>query len=340
MVRLKDIAARGGVSVTTVSKALRGASDIALRTRTRLHLLAQQMGYVPDSMAQGLRNRTTKLLGLVLSSVANPIFAGTVAAIEEQAHELGYDLILAHNLNRPEREEACIRRLLSRRVDGLFIFPVYRLAPAAAIYQDLARRGIPVVVVGHRAPFCADFHSVETDDLNGSALLTRHLLELGHKRIAYLCGPASAPWSQERLEGYRRALREAEVEWDDRLLFNAGATLEEGEKAALQILHEAPSITAVQSACDLSAIGAAHVFLNQGLRIPQDLSVAGFGNLLVSEHFRVALTTAREPKLRLGAAAMEMMQELLRGGQPEARRLPPEIILRASTGPPKRPAHP
>ena len=269
MVRLKDIAARGGVSVTTVSKALRGTSDIAAQTKARLQLLAQQMGYVPDSMAQGLRSRTTKLLGMVLSSVANPIFAGTVAAIEERAHELGYDLILAHNLNMPEREEACIRRLLSRRVDGLLIFPVYRLAPVSAIYQDLARRGTPTVIVGHRAPFCASFHNVETDDLHGSALVTRHLLELGHKRIAYLCGPASAPWSQERLEGYRRALREAEVEWDDRLLFNAGSTLEEGEKAALQILHEAPSITAVQSASDLSAIGAAHVFLNQGLRIPQ-----------------------------------------------------------------------
>jgi LacI family transcriptional regulator len=289
-------------------------------------------------MAQGLRNRTTKLLGLVVSSVANPIFAGTVAAIEERAHELGYDLLLTHTLNMPDREEACIRRLLSRRVDGLFIFPVYRLAPAAAIYQDMARRRIPAVILGHRAPFCADFHNVETDDVRGSALLTGHLLELGHKRIAYLCGPASAPWAQERLEGYRRALREAEVEWDDRLLFNAGSTIEEGEQAALQILHEAPSITAVQSACDLSAIGAAHVFLNQGLHIPKDLSVAGFGNLLLSEHFRVALTTVREPKFRLGAAAMEMMQELLRGGQPEAGRLPSEIVLRASTGPPKRPA--
>ena len=335
MVRLKDIAARGGVSVMTVSKALRGSGDIAAVTKARIRLLADQLGYVPDSMAQGLRNRTTKLLGLVLSSVANPIFARTVSAIEERAHELGYDLILAHNLNLPEREEVCIRRLLSRRVDGLFIFPVYRLSPAAGIYDDLAQRRVPVVIMGHRAPFCANFHNVETDDLQGSALITRHLLELGHRKIAFLCGPSSAPWAQERLEGYRRALREAQVEIDDRLLFNAGNTIEDGEKAALQILHEGPSITAVQSASDLSAIGAANVFLNQGILIPKDLSVAGFGNILVSEHYRVPLTTVRQPKLRLGVAAMEMMQKLLRGEQPEPRRLPAEIILRASTGPPK-----
>ncbi|MGA2555147.1 MAG: LacI family DNA-binding transcriptional regulator [Verrucomicrobiota bacterium] len=340
MVRLKDIAARGGVCVMTVSKALRGAPDVAEPTRARLRLLAQQMGYVPDFMAQSLRNRTTRLLGLVLSSVANPILARTVSAIQDRAHELGYDLLLMHDLNIAEREEACVRRLLSRRVDGLFLFPVYRLAPTAAIYEDLARRRMPVVILGHRAPFCSSFPNVETDDLQGSSLLTRHLLELGHKKIAFLCGPTSAPWAQERLEGYRRALREAAVEWDDALLFNAGATLEEGEKAALQILREAPSVTAVQSASDLSAMGAARAFLNHGLQIPKDLSVAGFGDIFMSELFRVPLTTVHQPKLRLGAAAMEIMQKLLRGEPAEARRLPAEIILRASTGPPKRPAQP
>ncbi len=338
MIRLKDIAAQGGVCVMTVSKALRGTSDVAAPTRTRLRALAQQMGYVPDFMAQSMRNRTTKLLGLVLPTVANPIVGRTVSAIEERAHELGYDLILMHHQNLVEREEACLRRLLSRRADGLFIFPVYRMAPASAIYEDLARRGTPVVILGQRAPFCANFHNVETDDVRGSALITGHLLEFGHRKIAFLCGPTSAPWAQERLEGYRRALREAKVEWDDGLLFNAGATLEEGEKAALQILQEAPSVTAVQAASDLSAMGAAKVFLNQGLQIPKDLSVAGFGNILMSEYFRVPLTTVHQPKSRLGVAAMEMMQKLLRGEPAEARRLPAEIILRASTGPPKRPA--
>ena len=187
-------------------------------------------------------------------------------------------------------------------------------------------------------PSAPIFHNVETDDLQGSALLTRHPLELGHKKIAFLCGPAGAPWAQERLEGYRRALRDAKLEPDDRLLFHAGASIEEGEKAALQILHEAPSVTAVQSATDLSAVGAANVFLSQGLHIPGDISVAGFGNIPMSEHFRVPLTTARQPKLRLGAAAVEMMQKLLRGEQPEPRRLPVEIVLRASTAPPKTPA--
>ena len=334
MVRLKDIAQQAGLSVMTVSKALRDAPDISAATKARIKALAQQMGYVPDTMAQGLRNRTTRLLGLVLSTVTNPIFARTVSAIEERAHELGYDLILAHTLNKVEREEACIRRLLSRRVDGLLIFPVYRLAPTAPIYVDLANRGTPTVILGQRAPFCANFANVETDDLQGSFLVTRHLIELGHKRIAFLCGPMGSPWALERLEGYRRALREADIALDDRLIFMAGSTIEEGEKAALELLHEGVEITAVQAVSDLVAIGASNIFLNQGIKIPKDLSVTGFGNILMSEHFRVPLTTVRQPKQRLGAAAMGSMQQLLKGEKPGSLRLAAEIIVRASTGVP------
>ena len=152
MVRLKDIALRAGVSVMTVSKVLRDAPDISAATKARVRQLAGEMGYVPDTAAQGLRSRTTKLFGLVISAATNPVFARVLMAIEEQAHELGYDVIFAHSLNQPEREEAVIRRLLSRRVDGLFLSPVYRLEPTAPIYQELTRRQTPTVLLGHRAP--------------------------------------------------------------------------------------------------------------------------------------------------------------------------------------------
>jgi LacI family transcriptional regulator len=334
MVRLKDIAARAGVSVMTVSKVMRDTSDISATTKARIRQLAEQMGYNPDSIAQGLRTGTTKLFGLVISSTTNPVFARVVMAIEERAHEMGYDLITAHSLNIPEREEAVIKRLLSRRIDGLFLVPVYRLDPTAPIYEELARRGIPTVLLGHKAPFCQKFPNVETDDVNASYALTQHLLELGHKRIAYFTGPPVSPGSQERFEGYRRALREAQIEVDEKLIFNAGATIEEGEKAALQMLNEAPKATAIQAVNDLVAIGAASLLLNQGVRIPQDISVVGFGNVLISEHFRVPLTTIRQPKLRLGAAAVDSMARVMRGEQVLTKRLPAEIVIRESSGPP------
>ncbi len=334
MVRLKDIALRAGVSVMTVSKVMRDAPDISAATKARVKLLAQQMGYVPDSSAQSLRTRTTHLLGVVISSIANPMFARTLLALEERAHELGYEIILAQTLNQEERETACIQRLLSRRVDGVFIYPVYRLRPEAPIYQTLQARNVPVVIMGHAAPFCRQFLCVQTDDLLAGYAATQHLLQLGHRRIAYFAGPQAAVWAQERFEGYRRALREAGLEIDDRLVFQSGNTIEDGAKAALQFINESPPATAIQAVTDLVAIGCANTLLDQGIRIPQNLSVMGFGNLLTSEYFRVPLTTVRQPKFRLGVIAMEAMMKLLHGQPAESRRLKAEVVVRQSTAPP------
>ena len=339
MVRLKDIAVRAGVSVMTVSKALRDEHDVSAETKTRIKLLAQQMGYVPDCTAQGLRTRTTKLFGLVIPSLANPIYSRIILAIEERAYELGYDVLLAYTFNTPEREEACIRRLLSRRVDGMFIAPVYRIAAEARIYGELQARQVPTVLLGHTAPFCHQFVNVEGDDLLGGYALTQHLLKLGHKRIAFLAGPAGTPWSQERFEGYRRALRETGLDVDDKLVFEAGRMMEDGAKAAMQMINEGVDATAVQGANDLVAAGAAKVFLKQHLRIPEDISIAGFGNIQLSEHFLVPLTTMSQPKHRLGLAAVEAMLQLLLGRRPEPKRLATELVVRASSGtPPATPA--
>jgi DNA-binding LacI/PurR family transcriptional regulator len=334
MIRLKDIANRVGLSIMTVSKALRDEPDVSAATKARIKLLAQQMGYVPDSTAQGLRTRKTKLFGLVISSMTNPIYSRVALAIEERAHALGYDILLAHTLNLPEREEFCLRRLLSRRVDGLFIAPVYRMGAEASIYQELVARRVPTVLLGHTAPFCNQFVNVETDDLLAAYAVTQHLLDLGHKRIAFLAGPLVTPWTQERFEGYRRALRQAGLEVDDRLVFQAGRTIEDGAKAALQMIDESSDATAVQAINDVVAVGCAEVFLSQGFRIPQDISVAGFGNILLGAHCQVPLTSTRQPKFRLGCAAVDAMQGLLRGQRPESKRLPAELIVRSSTGTP------
>ncbi len=340
MVRLKDIAERAGVSVMTVSKALRDEPDVSAATKARIKLMAQEMGYVPDSTAQGLRTRTTKLIGLVIPSTTDPVYARVVLAIEERAHELGYDIVLMHTLNNVDREEFCIRRLLSRRVDGLLIAPVYRIDPEARVYQEILVRNTPTILLGAPAKFCSQFTGIQIDDLLGSYAATQHLLSLGHTRIAFLTGPLSAPWAQDRFEGYRRALREAGSDVDEKLVFQAGSTVEDGVKAALQMLNESCDATAIQAANDLVAIGCADALLNQGLRIPQNISVVGFGNILTSEYFRVPLTTVRQPKFRLGVAAVESLVQLIKGQRVESKRLPAELVVRASSAAPQRqPAH-
>ena len=318
----------------TVSKALREAPDVSAATRAAIRRLAEQMGYVPDSSAQGLRTKTSKLFGLIVPAMTDPVFSRVVLAIEEHAHELGYDILLAHTLNKVEREESCIRRMLSRRVDGLFVSPVYRLEPEAKIYQDLLLRKVPTVLLGAPAQFCSQFASVQVDDIAASQAATRHLLELGHRHIAYLTGPLAAPWAQARYEGYQRALREAGMEVDDKMVFQAGSTIDDGVKAALQMMNENCRATAVQAVNDLVAIGCANALLNQGVKIPHERSIVGFGNILTAEYFRVPLTTVRQPKFRLGVAAMETMRHLLRGERVESKRQSAELILRASTAPP------
>jgi len=334
MVRLKDIAERAGVSIMTVSKVLRDAPDISAATKVRVRALAQEMGYVPHAMAAGLRTRATRLLGVVLPAVVNPVYARLLMALEVRAFDHGFDLFLAQTLDKPEREELVIRRLLARRIEGLFVIPVPRLGESAPIYSELARLSIPLVVLGPAPEFAKAFARVATDDFSASRDLTQHLLDLGHRRIAFLAGPTLSPTAQARLEGYRRAHRDAALEVDDRLVIQAGSTLDDGFQAGLEIIRESLGVTAIQAVNDLVAIGAVNALGSQNIAVPDDVSVAGFGNILTAEHARVPLTTAREPKFRLGMAAMEVMQKLLRGEGPEQRVLRAELLVRSSTGRP------
>ena len=336
MVRLKDIAQIVGVSVMTVSKAMRDEPDVSAATKARIKKIAFDLGYVPDSSAQGLRTKTTKLFGLVIPSTTNPIFARIVFAIEERAHELGYDLLLCHTYNKAEREDACLRRLLSRRVDGLFIAPVYRFEAEARIYREILARSVPTILLGAPAPFCKTFPAIEIEELVASYNATQHLIGLGHKKIAYFTGPPAAPWAHERFEGYRRALREANLEVDDKLVFAAGNTIEEGASAALKMINEGCHPTAIQAVSDFVAIGCAETLLSQGHKIPEDISLVGFGNILTAEYFRVPLTTISQPKYRLGTAAVEAMMKLIHGEKIQLKRLAAEFVERQSTAPPKR----
>lgn len=334
MVRLKDIAERAGVSIMTVSKVLRDAPDISANTKARVRALASEMGYVPHAMAAGLRTRATRLLGLVIPGVVNPVYARLIMALEDRAFELGFDLFLSHTLGKTEREDLVIRRLLARRVEGLFVIPVPRLGTAPSIYAELERLRIPLVVLGPAPTACASFARVSADETAASRAVTQHLLELGHRRIAFLAGPTVSPSAQARLEGYRRALRDAGLENDDRLILQAGSTLEEGFQATLELIRESLGVTAIQAVDDLVAVGTLNALLSQGIRVPEDVSLAGFGNILTAEHGRVPLTTVRQPKFRLGVAAMEMMQSLLKGGTPENQVLRADLAVRESTAPP------
>ncbi len=181
---------------------------------------------------------------------------------------------------------------------------------------------------------------METEELVASSAATQHLLKLGHKRIAYLTGPHPRRGRTIASKAIAARCAKPDLDVDDRLVFQAGSTIEDGTKAALQMLNESCNATAVQAVNDLVAIGCAETLFTQGLRIPEDISLVGFGNVLTAEYFRVPLTTVRQPKFRLGMAAMDMMTSLLRGQPVESKRLSAELIERKSTAPPKTAAPP
>ena len=189
--------------------------------------------------------------------------------------------------------------------------------------------------MGPLAEFCADFVNVQSLGNESAFGMTQHLIDLGHRRIAFFAGPRFSARAVSRQEGYRRALRENNINEDPGLVFNAGMTIAEGSTAAEHFLEEETKATAVQAVNDLVAIGAANIFLERGFKIPSDLSVAGFGNILTSEHYRVPLTTVRQPKFRLGMAAFDTMLKLLAGERPESQRIVAEVLVRQSTAPPK-----
>lgn len=315
----------------TVSKALRDAPDISQQTKQKIKKIADELGYVPNFMARSLRNRKTLILGLVISSVTNPFFSRVIMAVEEKAFETGYDLLLAQTYNSIEREEKILTRLMARNVDGILISPVYRLEPVSKVYDELFEKNIPTVLLGHPADFCQKFPAVVSNDLELSYNATKYLLSLGHRRIAFFASHGFHPWSTYRLNGYTRALNEAGIEIDERLILAVGSKIEDGYAAAEQIISEGVEFTAIQAVNDLVAIGAMNCLFKKGIKVPEKVSIVGFGNILISENCRVPLTTINQPKYRLGSAAFDMLILKMLGKTVESKSLDGELIIREST---------
>jgi DNA-binding LacI/PurR family transcriptional regulator len=334
MIRLKDIAERAGVTATTVSKVLRDAPDISAETKARIRQIAESLGYVPDSGAQSLRSKKTHMLGVLISAVTDPFSSRVLLGLEEKASEFKFDLLLAQTFNDPQKELAAIERFMSRRVDGFIISPVHRFAERVPVYEELLRLEIPTVIIGPVPNWASRFVSVETDNLEASEKITKHLISLGHKKIAFLAGPSFSPAYKARLDGYRKALRDSGIQCNDSLVVLAGTTIEEGYQAMTSAYAELKDVTAIAAVNDSVAVGAVQFLIKNKFRVPQDVSVVGFGNYLISEYGQVRLTTVRQPKYRLGLAAIDMINQLLSKKQVSPLVLSSELLIRESTAPP------
>jgi DNA-binding LacI/PurR family transcriptional regulator len=334
-VSIKDIAKAAGVSHSTVSRALSDSPLVSTETRERVQLLAREMGYSPDAQARSLVEGRTRTIGVVVTTMTDPFIGGIVQAIESTAHDHGYSVILASSNDSSEREIAAAETLQSKRVDGVIVSS----SRVGVLHQGrLERLGVPVVLINslvrHRGRYT---FSIGVDNRHGGFLATEHLVQLGHRRIAYVASPDDRSDSMERLAGYREALTGAGIDPDPSLLVQGTGRPGGGQRAlpVLQALPDPP--TAVFCYNDMTAIGLIHAAHAAGLSLPRDLAVVGFDDVVFARYVHPTLTTVAQPVGELGKGAMEMVLSLLLDGSSDPgagidRTLPGRLVVRASSG--------
>jgi len=315
-VSIKDIAKAVGVSHSTVSRALHNSPLVKTETKERIQRLAREMGYSPDARARSLVMGQTRTVGVVVTTIADPFAAEIVQAIEHTAHDHAYTVILCSSSAEPEREIAAVEMLRSKRVDGVIVTS----SRVGALYQEhLERLGVPIVLINNHSEDSGRYtYSVSVDNQHGGHLATTHLLQLGHRRVAYVSRPSDYRSNQERFTGYCCALDAAGISFDPDLVVPGTGRAGGGERAlsALMELDEPP--TAVFCYNDMTAIGLLRAAREAGLYVPQDLAVVGFDDILLASYVCPSLTTIAQPKAEMGRRALKMALALMTTQDPAA----------------------
>lgn len=324
MVSIKDIAKAASVSHSTVSRALSDSPLISAETKARIRQLAQQMGYSPDYRARSLVKGRTQTVGVVVTTITDPFIAEVVQGIEDTAQQYGYTVILCNSQSDPEREVGAVDMLQSKRVDGLIVTS----SRVGALYgEQLDRTGVPIVLVNnHNAQSGPYTFSVGVDNEHGGRMATDHLIQEGHRRIAYITGPNNHSDDLDRLSGYRQALYAAGIPYDLDLVVS-GTGRVEGGRRALQVMRALePLPTAAFCYNDMTAVGLIQAVRSMGLSVPVDLAVVGFDDVLFASVVEPLLTTIAQPKALMGQKAMEMVLTLLEVREPETEVLENTVL--------------
>lgn len=333
-VTIKDIARQAGVSHATVSRALNGHRAIPERTASHIRQVALEMGYLPSAAARGLKTHRSHVLGVVVSRFDDPYFGEVLRGVEDVLRQNGYSLFVASFDSAQASERDIVRALGEHAVDGVLFLSIAFSAEYAALLQHY---DIPWVVINNQSPEDSPC-SVAHDDLEGSRQVVRHLLALGHRRIAYLGNGSAGRTHAERLSGFQQELAAAADSQAEGIVITCpGGQVADGIAGAQQLLALPTRPTAVFCFNDLMAIGALTELQRKGFSIPADFSLAGFDNIPFSALTNPPLTTFDQPKRQIGAQAAQVMLDLLTAppAQPAVRRvLRGHLQVRASTAAP------
>lgn len=332
-VTIDDVAARAGVSVATVSRALRGLPNVALSTRDRVLAVAEELRYYPDPHASRLASGRTHTIGLAVPQISQWYFSQVIAGVESALSAAGYDLLVYGASTPSDRARLVSDALPMRnRVDGVILVDLFVPPDEAAGW---AARGVRLVTIGHRAD---PFPAVTVDDRAASAVAVRHLINLGHREIAIIGGQTDDIFRftvpHERRYGYEDALREGGLPIRVDLHVLGNFSIEGGTEAMNQLLAISRPPTAVFAMSDEMAFGAIAAVRDHGLRVPEDISVVGFDDHEMAGV--MGLTTIKQPAVDHGVRAARLILDAIGGALgPRVEVMPTKLVVRATTRPPR-----
>ncbi len=337
MSSITEVARLAGVSVATASRVVSAADyPVSAATRERVLDAARELDYVPNALARGLLTRRVPVVGVIVHDITDPYFSEVVRGVEDAASPTGHLVITCSSERDPDRERSYVRLLRSMRA-AVVIFAGSGLADPdleAELARHLGAMRAEGAAVVHLSPHAGGEPEVGVDNAAGIATMVAALAELGHRRIAFLAGPRSLHVARARLAGYRAGLEAAGLEADERLVVSTSFDREGGALAVDELLAAHAGATAIACANDLLALGAMTRLREHGVRVPDDVSVAGFDDISVAAITAPSLSTVRLPLRELGAHGWSFAERLLRGDAPARETLPTTLVMRGSTAAP------
>jgi len=331
---IAEIARRASVSTATVSRTINQSGPVKAATARKVWRAVAELNYYPNSHARALVSGRSRLLGLIVSDITNPFFPELIRSFEGLATQQQYDLLLTSTDYQTSRMTMCLRRMLERKVDGVAIMTSEM---DLGLIRELSRRGVPIVFmdVGQMGPRMSH---VSIDYGNGVQQAVSHLVELGHKHMAFISGPLDLHSARTRRQAFLDGVRQHGLSPDRRLVREGTHTADGGHKAMASLLRLSRRPTAVVASNDWTAIGALRAIQSAGLRVPDDISLVGFDDIPLASYTNPALTTVRMSAADVGATAFQALFQLIGGERLEGDvyQVATKLIVRESTAKPAK----
>lgn len=321
---IKDIAKKLNISIATVSKALNDSYDISDKTKKRVRETAKKMNYKPNAIAKGLVTSKTNTIGLIIPDITNPFYPEIARGVEEKLNEYAYNVFLCNSNWEIKKEKKYIDLLIGKQVDGII------LAHSGMKSGSLDNVDIPIVSIATKSGYKEE-NFVVIDDKKGGYLATKHLLDSGYTKIMFIGGQNSIETNRMRLEGYKLALKEANIELDEKLIKNGDFTRKSGYELLKNSLNEGTIPTGVFAGTDMLALGVIEAIREHGLSIPKDVGVVGFDDISFAQLPEISLTTVAQPKYNMGVIAAKTILDKINNLDVENTILNPKLIVRNTT---------